>query len=67
MSQWEVPDKPTAELMADFYRYVLAGKRRSAALRQAMLDLRDRRLKADEPAQPFYWGGFVLFGDPGGF
>jgi CHAT domain-containing protein len=59
-SLWQVPDRATAELMAQFYAYLLNdGMRPAEALRQAQL------WSAAQPRyrDPFFWGGFVLVGD----
>jgi CHAT domain-containing protein len=58
MSLWKVPDGPTKELMAGFFRHLLSGQPRAAALRRAQLDLRSRY------PDPRAWGAFVLQGDP---
>jgi CHAT domain-containing protein/tetratricopeptide (TPR) repeat protein len=58
MSLWKVADEPTEELMADFYRRLLAGEGRAEALRQAQL-----ALKGHYP-DPCFWGAFVCLGDP---
>lgn len=61
VSLWPVDDRATAELMARFYREMLAGGRSpAAALRAAQSSLRR------EPAfaAPAFWAGFVLQGDP---
>ena len=58
MSLWNVPDEQTQELMADFYRRILAGEPVPEALRQAQ-----RTLKARCP-DPFYWGAFICQGNP---
>ena len=60
MSQWEVPDAETRELMQRFYRDVLAGEGRAEALRGAQL-----ALKAKHPDDPTLWGAFICLGDPG--
>ncbi len=59
MSLWKVPDRPTQELMLEFYRRVMAGEPRASALREAQ-----RAMKKRIPA-PRDWGAFVCFGDPG--
>jgi CHAT domain-containing protein len=59
MSLWKVPDAQTRELMEDFYRRILQGQGRVAALRAAQL-----AMKAKYP-DPFYWGAFICQGDPG--
>ena len=59
MSLWKVPDLQTQELMEDFYRRILGGQGRAAALREAQLALRARY------PQPRYWGAFICQGEPG--
>lgn len=60
-SLWEVSDQATAELMQRFYRELLVGKRTpAAALRAAQISfLKDSRWQS-----PFYWGAFVIHGEP---
>ena len=61
LSYWDVHDRTSSVLMEDFFRNIKSGKGRSEALRNAKLNyLR----KADAvQANPYYWAGFVLFGD----
>ena len=70
---WDVPDEATAVLMAEFYKYYVAGARPSEALRNAQMkllrDLRAGRVIANTlagpmtlPAHPSLWAGFVLQG-----
>jgi CHAT domain-containing protein/tetratricopeptide (TPR) repeat protein len=59
MSLWRVPDNETQTLMTDFYRRVLGGQGRAAALRSAQLELKKER------PDPYYWGAFICQGDPG--
>lgn len=59
-SLWEVPDRPTQRLFLGFYRRIMRGEPRGAALRETM-----RELAADYPDRPVAWGGFVLYGDEG--
>jgi CHAT domain-containing protein len=56
VSLWMVDDAATAELMASFYRSLLAGARPAAALRAAQCEL-----LASRP-HPFFWAPFVLIG-----
>jgi CHAT domain-containing protein/tetratricopeptide (TPR) repeat protein len=58
MSLWKVPDLQTQELMSDFYRRLLAGSSRAAALHEAKRALK-RAL-----VHPYYWAAFVCLGDP---
>jgi CHAT domain-containing protein len=60
VSLWRVDDRATAELMARFYRGMLADALApAAALRRAQLSI------ASEPGwgAPYYWAGFVLQGE----
>jgi tetratricopeptide (TPR) repeat protein len=59
VSLWSVPDEPTRELMEDFYRRVLAGEPRAAALRRAQQGLKAKY------ADPLCWGAFICQGNPG--
>ena len=58
---WSVADRPTAELMSDFYRNLLAaqGQSPSAAMHAARLSLLARK----ETSAPYFWAPFVLAGD----
>lgn len=60
VSLWPVNDMATAELMAIFYQRLLQKRLPAAeALRDAKLELRkDPRWK-----DPYFWSGFVLYGD----
>jgi CHAT domain-containing protein len=59
MSLWSVPSKETTELMGWFYRKWSGGMTKAAALREAKLEL------MKENPNPFFWGAFVMVGDPG--
>jgi tetratricopeptide (TPR) repeat protein/CHAT domain-containing protein len=59
MSLWDVPDQQTQELMAEFYRRILAGQGRCDALRAAQLSIKEKY------SDPLYWGAFICQGDPG--
>jgi CHAT domain-containing protein/tetratricopeptide (TPR) repeat protein len=58
VSLWDVHDRSTAQLMADFYERLRSTDNRAVALRGAMLAARDR-----DP-HPYYWAPFVLIGAP---
>jgi CHAT domain-containing protein len=59
MSLWKVSDQATADLMTRFYEGLVLGKTRSAALRDAQLEMASRGATAHA------WGGFILQGNPG--
>jgi CHAT domain-containing protein/Tfp pilus assembly protein PilF len=57
VSQWNVNDASTAELMTKFYAKILAGHSNRQALREAKLELLNSKF-----ACPHYWSAFVLVG-----
>ncbi|HEV7746078.1 MAG TPA: CHAT domain-containing tetratricopeptide repeat protein [Pyrinomonadaceae bacterium] len=57
---WSVADKPTAELMTDFYRHMLGPEPSpSSAMREAQLTM----ISGKKYSAPFYWAPFVLVGE----
>lgn len=58
LSLWTVDDEATAELMASFYRRLLAGSAPAAALRAAQLQLLEKQ------PHPFFWSPFMIVGRP---
>ncbi len=56
VSMWTVDDATTAQLMADFYRQLRAGRRPAAALRHA------QRRALTDLSHPYFWAPFMLFG-----
>jgi len=62
MSLWPVPDVSTSNIMKSFYKYLLDGKPKAEALRQAKLDYLEKANRMT--SSPFYWGGFVIVGNP---
>jgi CHAT domain-containing protein/tetratricopeptide (TPR) repeat protein len=57
---WSVADKPTAELMTDFYRHLLGpDPSPSGAMREAQLTM----IAGRKYSAPFYWAPFVLVGE----
>ncbi len=58
LSLWNVDDESTAALMVRFYQEWAKGASKSAALRNAMMGLRE-----DHP-NPFYWAPFLLVANP---
>lgn len=55
-SLWRVDDQATSELMAGYYRNLLLGQGRAAALETAALGLRQKK------PHPYYWAPFVAIG-----
>jgi CHAT domain-containing protein/tetratricopeptide (TPR) repeat protein len=58
LSLWMVDDDATAELMASFYKLLLAGQAPAAALRTAQLELLEKQ------PHPFFWSPFMIVGRP---
>jgi CHAT domain-containing protein len=66
VSLWSVADRSTSDLMADFYKRLLApsstastGVSASSAMREAQLAM----IAGKKYSAPFYWAPFVLVGD----
>lgn len=62
VSLWEVPDQSTSEIMGNFYHYLKKGFPKSKALKNAKLDYLKKH-KSTKLEQPYYWTGFVLYGE----
>ena len=58
-SLWAVNDESTSELMIEFYRSLRAGDSKAEALRKAQMTVSAN----PKFSHPYYWSGFVLFGD----
>lgn len=58
-SLWAVNDESTSMLMTEFYKSLRGGQSKSQALRSAQLAVRSQ----DGFHHPYYWAGFILFGD----
>lgn len=56
VSLWEIHDQSTAELMRDFYDAYKAGPNKAAALRSAMLKVRESH------PHPYFWAAFAMVG-----
>jgi CHAT domain-containing protein/tetratricopeptide (TPR) repeat protein len=59
MSLWEVADRPTRELMVDYYKGLQAGQGRSEALRSVQLKM----LRSRDRQHPYYWAAFIESGE----
>jgi CHAT domain-containing protein/tetratricopeptide (TPR) repeat protein len=58
-SLWKVPDDATRHLMADYYRRLLQGEGRSAALRSTQRGL----MGSATLSHPYYWASFIAIGN----
>ncbi len=67
VSLWRVEDALAAQLMTTFYRTLLTGVPRAAALREAQLALLQQGRAATDATQryrhPAYWAPFILIGN----
>lgn len=61
MTHWDVNDKYSADLMADFYANLAQGLDKNVALHNAKLDMIKKGNAMD--SHPFYWAGFTLIGN----
>lgn len=61
LSLWRVEDASVARLMQSFYKSLLSGLGKAAALRQAQLEM----LEDETYAHPFFWSPFILIGHAG--
>ena len=59
MSLWQVADRPTRELMVDYYKGLQQGQGRSEALRNVQLQMLRRR----DRQHPYYWAAFIESGE----
>ena len=58
MSLWKVPDEATRILMVEFYKNIVAGKKRQQALIEAQSYLRN--VDNGKYDKPHYWASFIM-------
>ena len=63
MTLWNVDDKTTSEVIDNFYTYLFEGERLDVSLNKAKIKFIDNA-SADELANPYYWAGLQLSGNP---
>lgn len=61
LSQWEVSDAATPDIMQSFYANLKEGKSKDEALRQAKLSFLENANNIS--ANPIYWGSFFVLGN----
>lgn len=61
-SLWNAPDNSTKEIMVSFYSNLSEGVSKSEALRNAKIEYLKQH-KNSKLSHPFYWAGFVLYGN----
>ena len=59
VSQWQVDDNSTSQLMIDFYQQIFDESSKSDALRQAKINL----IQSENYNAPYFWAPFVLIGE----
>jgi CHAT domain-containing protein/Tfp pilus assembly protein PilF len=64
MTLWKVPGTETSDLMEEFYSQWLDGLTKAEALRKSVLSIIKKRREQTNSAHPYFWGAFVLFGNP---
>ncbi|MCB0620683.1 MAG: CHAT domain-containing protein, partial [Saprospiraceae bacterium] len=62
MSLWAVSDQASSTLMLEYYRRLLEGESKTAALQQAQLSYLQNQIPSK--MHPSYWAPFVQVGDP---
>lgn len=62
-SLWQVNDQSTAEMMTSFYSYFENHQSKSYALHQSKLDYLDHFEIRNHKQSPYYWAGFVYYGE----
>jgi len=70
LTLWAVEDRSTAQIMETFYRQLVSGSSKGAALRQAQMQFiqGNHKLPDFQPeyyAHPYFWAPFFLVGDAG--
>jgi len=63
MTLWEVEDNSGVEIMKEFYTFMKRGYPKDEALRQAKLNFLEKATM--ETSHPYFWSGYVNFGDYG--
>lgn len=61
MTLWEINDRTGSKLMQNFYKYLSQGKSKDEALRLSKLDYLST--SDDMQANPYYWAGYINFGN----
>ncbi len=64
MSLWKVPDSETVDLMRRFYLNLYSGKSKVDSLNISIKDTMREIKNSKGTDHPFYWGGFILIGNP---
>lgn len=62
-SLWSVNDRATAKIFGQFYAELKEGKSKAEALHEAKLAYLSSADLPDEEKSPYYWAGFIHYGD----
>jgi len=57
LTLWDVQDESSSHFMQQFYRSLIQGKDKAAAMRAAVSEIREKY------EHPYYWAPFVLVGN----
>ncbi len=60
----KVPDAETQQLIASFFGGLKEGQGKLESLRKAQLEMIKQRQEHHGAAHPFFWGSFILVGNP---
>ena len=60
-SLWNVNDKSSSDLMANFYAYLKQGQSKNQALHSAKIDYLKNASLSEQ--SPYYWASFIMIGD----